>query len=132
MQQLVLRGNNKSIGWINTGDVALLENLRHTSDALYENKNADTAHLRDLIIQAFTNDFMKILIHTEKKDNNAFMRGMWQSGVIVESAPMMTKSSPEAAFMINPSSEAYIIGSWERLFISIYEPFAYTNSRTFS
>ena len=147
--QWIIRGNNGSIAWINTIDMPLLETLRQNSDLLYNQpttqslhtarSNSSTPrvgqsdddershsgeHLRELVVQGLTNDFMKIVQHTGNQDDNTFIKNAFLSGLFVESAPIMTKSSPEVAFTVDAAGNDYINGSWERLFISLYEPFA--------
>lgn len=123
VQQWLVRGNNREIGWMHTYDFSLLENLRHHKDVLTES-DVENRHFRELLTQNLINDISKIVVSAGIQNPNTFLRDTCITGSYVEEAPLMPVSSPEVALLIPPLSQPQIVGTWERLFISAYEPFA--------
>ncbi|EAX89779.1 IQ calmodulin-binding motif family protein [Trichomonas vaginalis G3] len=119
----LLHGNNGEFAWLNTTDVSLLENLRE-SKIMESDNQKEIIHFREILFQYYFNNLMKLLQHTGSSELQPFMRKMYEQGFLVESAPWMVRCSPEVSFVLTSNEEMKITGTWERLFISAYEPFA--------
>lgn len=119
----LMHGNNGNFAWVNTTDVSLLENI--AENKIMESENArEIAHFREILFQFYFNNLMKIISTTGNKEKQPFMRQMYENGFTLEAAPWMVRCSPEALFVLTPNEKVKIAGTWERLFISAYEPFA--------
>lgn len=123
IQQWRIRVSNGIIGWVNTCDFVLLERLKTHSECLDE-KDLEDENFRELLTQSLTNDLNIIVETTGTTPKIDFLREVWMNGASIEAAPRQVKSAPCVAFEIPPIGGPRIIGSWETIFISLYEPFA--------
>lgn len=123
IHQWKIRLSTGGIGWVNTSDFVLLERLRANSEMLTE-KDLEDEHFRNLLEQSLSNDLKVILETTGNTPKEEFLREVWMGGGFVEAAPRQVACCPSVAVYVPPVGMPQIIGSWENIFQSIYEPFA--------
>ena len=123
IQQWLIMRNDGEIAWVNSSDISLLEDLKAHRNILTERELEDPAFIK-LVCQNVSNDLRNI-IHTKSGvDPNEFLRVFCLIGGTVEAAPQHTKSAPAIAFLVPPVGSTRLVGSWEVLYLSTYEPFA--------
>jgi hypothetical protein len=121
--QWQLRLNTGSFGWINTSDISLLEKVKTHADVLTQTDINDQ-NFRELLSQSITNDIRFIINVWNTQRKSAIIDRFLTDGGMIEAAPMRPVSAPSSVFFILPGREPEIIASWERLYLSVYEPFA--------
>ena len=87
-------------------------------------KDLEDQHFRSLLEQSLYNDLKLILETTGTTPKDEFLREVWMCGGFLEAAPRQVACSPAIAIYVPPVGNPQIIGSWEYIFQSIYEPFA--------
>ena len=123
IQQWRIRVSSGVVGWVNTSDFTLLERLKANSDILTE-KDLDDENFLKLLEQSLASDLNVIVETIRTKQRVNLLREVWMNGALVVEGPRQTKASPEVAFYIPLSGSPKIIGTWEVIFLSLYEPFA--------
>ncbi|OHT13395.1 IQ calmodulin-binding motif family protein [Tritrichomonas foetus] len=123
IQQWRIRVKSGIIGWVNTNDFVLLERLKANTDVLTE-KDLEDESFRELLEQSLSTDLNVIVETTGTVPKIDFLREVWMNGASVEAGPRQVKGSPAVAIFLPPVGSPKIVGSWETLFVSLYEPFA--------
>lgn len=123
IQQWRIRVRTGIIGWVNTNDFVLLERMKNHSDVLEENDLEDE-NFKQLLTQSLTNDLNIIVESTGNTSKTDFLKEVWMNGALIEAGPMQVISQPCVAFEVPAVGSSKIVGTWETLFTSLYEPFA--------
>lgn len=123
IQTWVLRTNDESIGWLNMSDFVLIEQLRAHRNTLTEDDLLDKS-FRDVLKQNISKDLKHVLNTTGQNTPENFIHNFFTVGGLIEAGPLHLKSGPAVAFFVPPVGRPSIVGSWETLYISQYEPFA--------
>lgn len=123
VQMWILRANDNSIAWLNSHDFSLIEKLKTHSNALTEEDFLDKS-FREMMKQHIAKDLLNILNTTGNTQPDAFLRNFLAIGGTIEAGPQQAKSSPAVTFFVPPVGAPKIVGSWETLYISCFEPFA--------
>lgn len=123
IHQWRIRLSTGHIGWVNTSDFVLLERLRSNTEVLTE-KDLEDEHFRFLLEQSVSNDLSLIVETTGNTPKDEFLREIWMCGGYIEAAPRQVACAPAVAVYVPPVGKPQIIGTWEYLFRSAYEPFA--------
>jgi hypothetical protein len=123
ISQWIIRSNNGKIGWINASDLVLLEKFKSNADILTE-KDLNDPNFRELLKQSIEKDLDVITATSGLQSNAQFLREAIEQGSCLEAAPTDLKSAPSAAFLALPGAKEQVVATWEKLFISLHEPFA--------
>ena len=123
IQSWILHSNDGSIGWLTTSDFSLLEKLRMHRNVVTDDDLVDET-FRNMLKQSIGKELKNVITTTRDTDPEQFLRSFTSLGGIIEAAPQHGKSSPAVAIFVPPFGEPKIVGSWEMLYISAYEPFA--------
>lgn len=123
IQTWVLHTNENEIGWLNMSDFVLIEQLRAHRNTLTEDDLLDKS-FRDVLKQNISKDLKNVISTTSQTTSEDFLHNFFAVGGTVEAGPLHLKSGPEVAFYVPPIGSPQIVGTWEILYISQYEPFA--------
>lgn len=111
------------IGWLNTNDIILLERLKANTDNLTQEDLEDES-FQKLLEQNIATDLNVIVETRENLSTAEFLKEAWMHGATIEASPRQIKCACAVAVFIPPVGEPLIIGSYEHIFLSAYEPFA--------
>lgn len=122
-QQWIIRSNSNSIAWIDTQDLVLLEKMKQNAKVLTK-EDFDDPTFRTLLTQNIFDDLQVIVNTKTGVTHEDFLKDAFSNGCVLEAAPQMVKSAPSVQFFIPPNGTPKITGTWEKVFISMLEPFA--------
>ena len=118
-----LRTTRGDTAWYCSNDFSLVEQLRSNFKVLDENDLHDP-HFNDLLRQNVVNEIPHILETTNKTTPEKFLRDFMNFGGTVEARPLSVTAFVNAAFFVPPIGSPEIVGTWETIFSSGYEPMA--------
>jgi hypothetical protein len=104
-----LRIGPEFVGWINVSEITGLRKENPETGTLAADIESELAVIAEPI-GAFP--------------KQEFGRPAWVEGICLEEGPRTATSAPRVAISVSLDSTAHIVGSWEQLFVSAYEPMA--------
>jgi hypothetical protein len=111
------------MGWVYVGDMPLGKQLQGHADAVTSTDLDDPDFLAMLASQV--SDMLEDIVRTRRCDRRVDLLGdFWLNSGMLEAGPCEPVSAPAVAFSLPSVGHPQIVGTWERLFLSTYEPFA--------
>jgi hypothetical protein len=117
----MIRSALGTMGWVNVSDFALLEKLKKNAGFLTDDDLQDQ-DFRDLLSKNIFDEFEKAV--STFGDHQSFLNEIYEKGAIIDSTPSDVRSAPTVAISVAATGQIDILATWERLFISLYQPFA--------
>lgn len=119
-----LRTAEGDTAWYGSNDFTLIDQLIANKNVLTQEDMEDPNFI-GLLQQSITNDLPKNLnMTTNYNSYETFVRKFLSSGGTVEALPLTTKSYINASFFVPRLGSPQILGTWETVYVSAFEPFA--------
>jgi hypothetical protein len=118
VRQWRIRAGREFLGWIDVRDISLLS---HFKERGIEPSSDD---VKEILTGGIESDFSVIAEPIIRISAEDFLRYVWGIGVSLEEGPQGALSAPQVAVTVDPQHKARIVGTWDQLFISAYDPFA--------
>jgi hypothetical protein len=118
-----IRLNDGMFGWVNTGDLTVLQKTKTNADVLTSADVTDP-HFREVLSQSIVDDIRLIVNTVNASRRSELVERLVTIGGTIEAGPTRPVSAPSSAFFVAPGREPEVIATWERLYISLFEPFA--------
>ena len=119
-----LRLPDGTCAWYGINDFTLIDQLIANKNVLSP-EDIEDPNFIGLLEQSITNDLPKVLNLTSSFTNtDQFIRKFVSNGGTIEALPLNTKSYICASFFVPRLGSPQILGTWETIYLSAFEPFA--------
>jgi hypothetical protein len=142
-----IRSKGEMVGWINVCEISMQNPVKEQEDGALggegqgksskamgiaqtvsgwtfhgEMSARGTASGKDVREQVA--DFEIVAHPFRKMSKEAFLHYLWVTGVSLEETPFTVRSTPHVAFEVNSEKTMQIVGTWDDLYWTAFDPFA--------